>query len=166
MSLNVNTALYSAQGIDLNSVAKVSSQILSNAKNNQPQVQAIDYSKFNRATLGVDLYSSRTNVDLQKQISMTQAGLYAKAVDVAKLNSQAAMNLYSASSVQKSVELMQSVQTTELTPVQKIQEPQNIVELFNISDKNSHSSNGFNPFQQGEETTNESGEKDSFNFFA
>ena len=46
--LNVNTAIYSAQGIDVNNVAKVSSQILKEASaNKEPQVQAIDYSKFN-----------------------------------------------------------------------------------------------------------------------
>ena len=75
--LNVNSAIYSSAGIDVNSAAKVSSQILKEASANaQPTVQAIDYSKFNRATLGIDLYSSRTNVDLQKQIALTQAGLY------------------------------------------------------------------------------------------
>ena len=83
--LNVNSAIYSSAGVDVNSVAKVSSQILKEASaNNQPTVQAIDYSKFNRATLGIDLYSSRTSADLQKQIALTQAGLYAQAIDVAK----------------------------------------------------------------------------------
>ena len=82
--LNVNSAIYSRQGIDVNNVNKIASQIVKEASNNQPTVQAIDYSKFNRATLGIDLYSSRTSADLQKQIAMTQAGLYAQAVDVAK----------------------------------------------------------------------------------
>ena len=66
MSLDLNTALYRASGVDVNSVAATSSQILKSAgQNHTPQVQAIDYSKFNRATLGVDLYSARTNVELQ-----------------------------------------------------------------------------------------------------
>ena len=112
--LNVNSAIYSRQGIDVNNVNKIASQIVKEASNNQPTVQAIDYSKFNRATLGIDLYSSRTSADLQKQIAMTQAGLYAQAVDVAKLNSAAAANLYSASTVQKNVEMAQSVQAQEL----------------------------------------------------
>ena len=98
--LNVNSAIYSAQGVDVNNVAKVSSQILAESAKT-PTVQAIDYSKFNRATLGIDLYSSRTNSDLQKQIAMTQAGLYAKAINVAKLNSAAAASLYSANAVAK-----------------------------------------------------------------
>ncbi len=153
MSLEINTAIYNSKGVDLSAVSSVASQILNNAKAQaQPQVQVIDYSKFNRATLGIDLYSSRTNAELQKQISLTQAGLYTQSVDVAKLNSQAALNLYSAETVAKNVALTQSVQQTELTPVKQIEEPKNIVELFNITDKNSNSHNGFNPFNTDEET--------------
>lgn len=166
--LNVNTAIYSAQGIDVNNVAKVSSQILKEASsNNQPQVQAIDYSKFNRATLGIDLYSSRTNADLQKQIAMTQAGLYAQAVNVAQLNSAAAASLYSANTVAKNVELTQSVQAQELIAPQKISEETSKIQLFNITDKNSRSSNGFNPFNANEENLNpEESEKDIISLFA
>ncbi len=168
MSLNLNTVLYSSKGVDLNSVNAVSSQILKSAqqKSVEPQVQSIDYSKFNRATLGIDLYSSRTNADLQKQIALTQAGLYAKSVDVARLNSQAAMNLYSAQAVQKQVELTQSTtQANELAPVKQLENNRNIINLFNISDKNSNSQNSFNPFNNGEEaTTDEKGELE--NLFA
>ena len=148
MALNVNTTLYNLKGIDTASVAKVSGEILNNAqaKNAQPQVVGLDYSKFNRATLGVDLYSSRTDIELQKQISMIQAGLYAKAVNVAKLNSSAAMNLYSANTVQKNVELTQSTTQNELASPRKIEELDSSIRLFNIADKNSRSSNGFNPF--------------------
>lgn len=166
--LNVNTAIYSAQGIDVNNVAKVSSQILKEASaNKEPQVQAIDYSKFNRATLGIDLYSSRTNVDLQKQIAMTQAGLYTQAVNVAQLNSAAAASLYSANTVAKNVELTQSIQALELAAPQKIAEETSKIQLFNITDKNSRSSNGFNPFNADEEGLNqEESEKDIISLFA
>ena len=166
--LNVNTAIYSAQGIDVNNVAKVSSQILKEAQaNKEPQVQAIDYSKFNRATLGIDLYSSRTNVDLQKQIAMTQAGLYAQAVNVAQLNSAAAASLYSANAVAKNVELAQSIQALELNMPQKITQETSKIQLFNITDKNSRSSNGFNPFDVNEENSNqEESEKDIISLFA
>ena len=161
--LNLNTTLYSSQGVDINNVANVSSQILNSARNQQvqiqPQVQNIDYSKFNRATLGVDLYSSRTSPDLQKQISLIQAGLYTQAVNVAKLNSQAALNLYSASTVQKNVEKTQSIQSSELTPVKIVEALPNTVELFNITDKNSNSSNGFNPFKANDEGKNREDKK-------
>ena len=139
--LNVNSNIYKAQGVDVSSVAKVSSQILKQAETQAPQVQAIDYSKFNRQTLGIDLYSSRTNAELQKQVALTQAGLYAQAVDVAKLNAQAAANLYSAATVAKNVEMTQSAMVQELTTPNKLETKTNTIELFNISDKNAQSSN-------------------------
>ena len=164
--LNVNSAIYSAQGVDVNNVAKVSSQIL-NESSKAPTVQAIDYSKFNRATLGIDLYSSRTNSDLQRQIALTQAGLYAKAVDIAQLNSAAAASLYSANQVAKNVEMAQSVQAQEIiAPKQLSQEISNI-QVFESSDKNSNSSNSFNPFNANDENGHqEESEKDLFNLFA
>lgn len=168
MSLNLNTNLYNSLGVDTANLAKVSSQILNKSNTKEPTVQAIDYSKFNRATLGVDLYSSRTSADLQRQISLTQAGLYAKSVDVAKLNAQAAANLYSAATVQKNVSLTQSYnQATELEAPAKLEAKHNTIQLFNIQDKNANSSNGFNPFKSSEnEATEEKSETDSLNLFA
>ena len=149
--LNVNsTKLYSLNGVDTASVAKVSSEILARS-NAEPKVVSIDYSKFNRATLGVDLYSSRTSTQLQKQIALTQAGLYAQSVNVAKLNSFAAANLYSAATVQKNVELTQSTTVNELASPRAIEESNQKVEFFNILDGSSNSSNGYNPF--GEESS-------------
>ena len=168
MSINLNTALYKASGVDVNNVAKVSSLILNSAQNSNqtPQVQAIDYSKFNRANLGVDLYSAKTDVELQKQIAMTQAGLYAKAIDIAKLNSQAAANLYSATTVQKQGELTQSIADgAQLQAPKKLESSNSKIELFNITDKNSNSHNGFNPFKADEEermSENEIDEKSLF----
>lgn len=157
MGLELNTNLYNSYGIDKASVNQVASQILkSSANQQQATVQSIDYSKFNRPTLGVDLYSGRTNLELQKQIAMTQAGLYAQSVNVAKLNSQAAMNLYSAATVQKNVEMTQSVAAgAELTGVNKLENNNNVIHLFNIQDKNPNSSNGFNPFKSENEDSKE-----------
>lgn len=156
MGVNINTAIYSAQGVDINNVQSVAAKILGKAQTEkkEPVVQNIDYSKFNRNTLGINLYSSRTNVNLQKQISQIQAGLYAKAIDVSSLNSFAAQNLYSAAAVQKNVEATQSVQPIELIPPKQIEKQMNNIEIFNIADKNA-SSSGFNPFQKSEENENE-----------
>ena len=166
MSLNLNTALYALNGVDVNSVNSVAKGILNAESKAQPTVQNIDYSKFNRASLGVDLYSSRTNVDLQKQVAMIQAGLYAKAVDVAMLNSSAAANLYSAQTVQKNVELTQSItQGADLTAPKQLEANRNFIELFNITDKNSNASSGFNPFQAGEEVSREEKKETEINLF-
>lgn len=147
MSLNINnTTLYSLKGVDTASVAKVSSDILGT-----PQVKGIDYSKFNRATLGVDLYSARTNADLQRQIALTQAGLYTKSVNVAQLNSSAAASLYSAATVAKNVGLTQSTTANEILVAPKqLENTDKNIRLFNIADKHSSASNGFNPFEDEE----------------
>lgn len=158
MAIELNTALYSMNGVDTNNVAKVSAEILAKSNSN-PEVKALDYSKFNRANLGIDLYSSRTNSDMQKQVALTRAGLYMQSLNVAKLNSQAAMNLYGAQTVQKNVELHQSIESAQgndLVGPKKLGEVKNTISLFNISDKNANSSNGFNPFEtKSKESSNE-----------
>ena len=153
MALEINTSLYSMKGIDTANVAKISSEILGNSQN--AQVQGLNLSKFNRATLGIDLYSNRTNADLQKQIALTQAGLYAQAVNVAKLNSQAALNLYSAQTVQRNVELTQSTLTNELTSPLRLEELDRSIRLFETQDKHSNASNGYNPFRANQENKDE-----------
>ena len=153
MSLGINSAIYSLNGVDVKNVDSVASRILSEAKKSSAEVkiEGFDYSKFNRATLGVDLYSSRTNPELQKQIALTQAGLYLQSINVAKLNSQAALNLYSANTVQKQVELTQSIASNELIAPKALENHNSNLQLFNITDKNPNSSNGFNPFETSEE---------------
>lgn len=154
MSLGINNnAIYSLKGVDTKNVASISAEILgkSNKPANEVKIEGFDYSKFNRANLGVDLYSSRTNPELQKQIALTQAGLYLQSINVAKLNSQAALNLYSAATVQKQVELTQSTVSNELAAPKALEKPNSNIQLFNISDKNSNSSNGFNPFETAEQ---------------
>ena len=147
MEVALNTALYRAQGVDLNNVENIAQNILKSASSKNIQVKAIDYSKFNRASLGIDLYSSRTNVNLQKQISLNQTYLYAQSVDVSKLNSKAAANLYSAATVQKNVSMAQSIQNAELTPVKPIEKEKLTTEVFTAKDSNSKSgSETFNPF--------------------
>ena len=167
--LNVNTAIYSAKGIDTNNVAKVSSQILeaNKTQQNQPTVVGIDYSKFNRPTLGIDLYSSRTTPELQKQIALTQAGLYTQAINVAQLNSAAAASLYSPSAIQQNVEKMQSIAGYDLIAPQKLEQETSKIQLFNISDKNANSSGGFNPFRVDEDNvkSSEESEKENLNLF-
>lgn len=169
MALELNTALYSLNGVDTASVNKVANDILAKSNASNTAVKAIDYSKFNRATLGLDLYSSRTDVDVQKQVALTRAGLYAQSINVAKLNSQAAQSLYSAANVQKQVSLTQSansLQGADLVAPKKIAEYKNDIELYNVADKNANSSNGFNPFSAAKEETVEKDEKKEFNLFA
>lgn len=168
MALELNTALYSMNGVDLASVNKVANDILAKSNANT-SVKSIDYSKFNRATLGLDLYSSRTDTEVQKQVALTRAGLYVQSINVAKLNSQAAQNLYSAANVQKQVALTQSansLQGADLVAPKKNAEYKNNIELYNVADKNANSSNGFNPFSAEKEEKVEKEDKKDLNLFA
>ncbi len=171
--LNVNRALYSISGVDVNNVEKTANQILQksaisqNKENQIPAIEAIDFSKFNRVNLGVDLYSKRTDVNLQKQISLTQAGLLNQTIDVSKLNALAAQNLYSAANVRRNVELTQSVEQNDILKPQSIKKQTSNIQLFNISDKNSNAKNGYNPFLSSLDNQNNKEDKtDDFNFFA
>ncbi len=146
MNVSLNTALYNAQGVDLINVEKTANDILNLAQKQEPKVKAIDYSKFNRAALGIDLYSSRTTPELQKQIALNQAGLYAQSINVSELNSKAAINLYSAATIQKNVSQTQSVAGSDLPPVKVIEKPTNSVEVFSLADSSANSSGENNPF--------------------
>ena len=117
--------------------------------------ETIDYSKFNRANLGIDLYSSRIQPELQKQIALTQKGLYIQAIDVQKLNSSAAINLYNPRTVQKNVELTQSINQGELIAPKVLKKSDNSINLSNITD--SSKENGYNPFSSGHATDEKEG---------
>lgn len=146
MNISLDTALYNSQGIDTNNVEAVTKQILQSSGGKQVTVQGLDYSKFNRATLGIDLYSSRTNTDIQKQIAMLQAGLYAKNIDTSSLNAIAAQALYAASASQNNPALVQATLGEELKQVPILEPSNNIYEINSTNDKNSHSANTYNPF--------------------
>lgn len=166
--LDLSTNLYARYGVDVDNISKVTQGILNSSQNTvkDVQVQSIDYSKFNRQTLGVDLYSSKTDVDLQKQIALTQAGLYAKSINVAQLNSAAAQSLYSANNVQRNVELAQSVSTNEIQPDSETKELKSPIKTFKTSDEG-NSSPKENPFlMQESNSDNEDGETGEVNIFA
>ncbi len=152
MGLSANRALYSIKGIDIQSVNEVARDILSKK---EPSIETIDYSKFNRANLGIDLYSSRIQPELQKQIALTQKGLYIQAIDVQKLNSSAAINLYNPRTVQKNVELTQSINQGELIAPKVLKKSDNSINLSNITD--SSKENGYNPFSSGHATDEKEG---------
>lgn len=94
-------------GIDINNVQKVTSDILTSLENKTVDVSKVDLTKFTRAKQGVDLYSNKVSLDVQRQIAMTNAGLYdvtSNLQSVQSLNAQAAAALYNPKTVEKNVE--------------------------------------------------------------
>ena len=72
MGLNVgfvNHANYGKPAIDSQALAKVTEQILNPNSQKSVDVASLDLSKFNRVSLGTDLYAARTNGDVALQAS-------------------------------------------------------------------------------------------------
>lgn len=107
MGLNVgfvNHANYGKQAIDTQALAKVSEQILNPNNQKTVDVASLDLSKFNRVSLGTDLYAARTNgeVALQASKAATDFGVNLSqnfSQNVQYLNAQAAQSLFSAKEV-------------------------------------------------------------------
>lgn len=107
MGLNVgfvNHANYGKQAIDTQALAKVSEQILNPNNQKTVDVASLDLSKFNRVSLGTDLYAARTNgeVALQASKAATDFGINLSqnfSQNVQYLNAQAAQSLFSAKEV-------------------------------------------------------------------
>ena len=105
MSINGLSAKYN--GIDINNVNKVTADILTSLENKTVDVSKVDLTRFTRATQGVDLYSSKVDLDVQRQIAMTNAGLLDTTTTlqtVRALNAQAAAQLYNPNTITKNVE--------------------------------------------------------------
>ncbi|MBE7706059.1 MAG: hypothetical protein E7Z91_02285 [Cyanobacteria bacterium SIG30] len=104
VNFNLNSISSAWANVDVQNVGNVTEQILKRAQQKTVDLNKVDLSKFNRQTLGVDLYNGNTSVEAQKQISMMNAGLLNTAnVNVAYINSQAATALYG-TNVAKQVE--------------------------------------------------------------
>ena len=98
MNLGLNTSI---SAIDSAAINEVTSQIFRNAetKDAQPTFK-VDYSQFNRASQGIDLYSQRLSIEQTQQIAMRNAGLdinvqsQAVVASLDYLNKVAAQNFY------------------------------------------------------------------------
>ncbi len=103
MGLNA-ASFYSANSnisiIDQQALARVKEQILNPSNDKTIDVNSLDLSKFNRASLGTDLYASRTNTEtaLQASKAATDFGVNFSEQfnsNIQYLNSQAAQSLVS-----------------------------------------------------------------------
>ena len=86
-------------GIDTEALARVSEQILNPNNEKTIDVSKLDLQKFNRVSLGLDLYAQRTNGDkaLQSAKALTDFGVNFSDefnANIQYLNSQAAQGLF------------------------------------------------------------------------
>lgn len=154
MSINGLTAKYN--GIDINNVQNVTKNILASLENKTVDVSKADLSKFTRANQGVDLYSSKVELGVQRQIAMTNAGLMdvsGNLQSVQALNAQAAAQLYSPNTVTKSVEGKLHVNAN--SEMETFVEAGNFEASLNVfetqKDKKGSNPFSFSQFEQNEE---------------
>ncbi len=163
--LGLNQNLFA--GIDSVNAAKVSGEIFSRAAEKTIDLSKTDLSQFKRPTLGVDLYNSKTSLELQRQIAITQSGINTQNINTSYLNSQAASALYGGNNVAKAVEGKLFVPTNSEAEAINIVEPQaQRVDLYQIANLNKDAK-GSNPFAykpQQEESKKEDNEP--LNIFA
>jgi len=102
-------------GVEVSAVNQVSNEIFSKERIQAVDLNQVNLAAFKRAELGLDLYSGKTNVELQKQISLINSGhLQTHAVANTFLNAQAASTLYPPMGTQRTLEESGSKVVTEL----------------------------------------------------
>ena len=149
MGLNVgylNNANSFKPIIDSQALSRVSEQILNPNKEQTVDVSKLDLSKFNRVSLGTDLYAARTNgeVALQASKAVTDFGVNLSSTfnsNIQYLNSQAAQSLFT--SKENNPQAAFSIENTLKAP-----EDQVVLASSQVSETNSMNKDkrGSNPF--------------------
>ena len=126
MGLNVgylNNANSFKPIIDSQALSRVSEQILNPNKEQTIDVSKLDLSKFNRVSLGTDLYAARTNgeVALQASKAVTDFGVNLSTTfnsNIQYLNSQAAQSLFT--SKENNPQAAFSIENTQKAPEDQV----------------------------------------------
>lgn len=167
MSLSVSLNQNINRGIDATSLKEVTQQIFQRANSKTVDLSSLDLTKFNRVTLGTDLYNGKVDSTTARQIAMTNSGMQVTLSESAVaslnfLNTQASKSIFQnvdgkinasvkeeAAEVKKGFEIPVFGQLTETADLGK--------------DKR-----GSNPFYKGEllNVTKKEESEDSLNIFA
>ena len=150
MSLNVSYNQIS-NGIDAAALKDVTRQIFqrANAQNSSSVLANADLTKFNRVSLGTDLYSGKVDALTANQIAMTKTGLQVNLSGDA-LNSLKYLNSEASKSIFKNVDGKISIpETKEITEKQTTVKAFSFGKLTETADLDSNKQ-GSNPFYRGE----------------
>ena len=150
MNFGINNGI---SAIDSAAIKEVAGQIFSNATKKDVQTFKVDYSKFNRASLGADLYGSNLNINQIQQISVRNAGLdlnfqqnLAIVASVQYLNKAAAYNTYGVSlNMDGKINLPQEESRQDLNTKGLFEVPASVNETQNMFEGNEKQRS--NPFQ-------------------
>lgn len=168
MSLNVSYNQNINSGIDATTLREVTQQIFQRANAKSSALANVDLTKFNRPTVGMDLYSGKVDASTARQVAMTNSGLQVNLSENA-LNSLRYLNSQASKSVFQNVDGKISVNVKEETVETKkgIQIPA-FGRLTETADLEQHKK-GSNPFYRGELLANakkEEEKEESLNIFA
>ena len=169
MSLNVAYNQINS-GIDKAALKEVTTQIFqrANAGQSSSVLANADLTKFNRASLGTDLYSGKVSAAAANQIAMTKTDLQVTLSNNA-LNSLKYLNSEASKSIFKSVDGKINIPTTnDITEKQTTPKVFSFGKLTETADLGSDK-RGSNPFYKGELLNIKKEEKendDSLNIFA
>ena len=153
-------------GIDSVNAQRVSGEIFSRAAEKTIDLSKADLSQFRRPTLGVDLYSAKTSIELQREIAIAQSGINTQNINTSYLNSQAASALYGGNNVAKNVEGKLFVPANSEVEVINTVEPQSQrVDLYQTASLNKDAK-GSNPFAYRPQQESKKEDKEPLNIFA
>ena len=159
--MNVNGINSSNNLIDAASASQLSEQLFTALSKKSVDYSKQDLSKFTRASLGVDLYSSKTDISVQRQIAMANSGAFENEMNltsVQALNSFAAQQLYT-SAVTEKIGGKMTIDSTQ-SEIEFVSKTEDVSNLMNVFETNKDKKDS-NPFDFSEFNSNESDEQDS-----
>lgn len=162
--LGLNQNLFS--GIDSVNTQQISGEIFSRAAQKTIDLSKTDLSQFRRPELGVDLYNSKTSLELQRQIAITQSGINTQNINTSYLNSQAASALYGGNNIAKTVDGKLFVPAnSEVEPINTVEPQSQRVDLYQIANLNKDAK-GSNPFAYKPQEESKKEDREPLNIFA
>ena len=166
MSLNVAYTPNINRGIDTTVLKEVTQQIFKRAESKSVDLSSLDLTKFNRADLGMDLYSGKVDSSVARQVAMTSAGMQVNLnentiASLKFLNSEASKSIFK--SVEGKIAPAVNEETTKTKSDFELPKFNQLIKTWDLSkDKN-----GSNPFYNGELVKTEKKEKkEVINIFA
>ena len=162
--LGLNQNLFS--GIDSVNAQQISGEIFSRAAQKTIDLSKTDLSQFRRPELGVELYNSKTSLELQRQIAITQSGINTQNINTSYLNSQAASALYGGNNIAKTVDGKLFVPAnSEVEPINTVEPQSQRVDLYQIANLNKDAK-GSNPFAYKPQEESKKEDREPLNIFA
>lgn len=166
MSLSVSYKQNINSGIDTASLKEVTQQIFQRANSNSA-LSNLDLTKFNRVTLGTDLYSGKVDASTARQIAMTNSGIQVNLSSDAQnslkyLSSEASKSIFK--SVDGKISIAETKEISERTKTVVLPSFGQLTETAELgSDKR-----GSNPFYKGEllSITDKKEKEENLNIFA